>query len=86
MSEVIKHSITIAGHSTSISLENEFWVELNKIAVARDLSLAALVREIDQARGTDTKEAGNLSSSLRVYVLNHLRQQVSDLLPTQQTV
>ena len=45
-----KRSITIHGHQTSISLEDEFWQELAAIAQARDLSLNALVTEIDKAR------------------------------------
>lgn len=69
MSKITKRSMTIAGHSTSISLEDEFWIELNKIAVRQDLSLAGLVAQIDSER---LKEGGsNLSSALRVYVLKH---------------
>lgn len=61
---VIKHSLSIAGHRTSISLEAAFWSELRAIAEARSLSLAALVGEIDATRGQ-----ANLSSAIRVYVL-----------------
>jgi predicted DNA-binding ribbon-helix-helix protein len=71
MTKITKRSVTIAGHSTSITLEDEFWVELNKISVARGISLASLIHEIDKTR------RGNLSSTLRVYILNHLK----DLLP-----
>ena len=60
-----KRSLTIAGHRTSISLEEEFWVELKLAAEAEGKSLATLVGEIDEAR------SGNLSSALRVWVLRH---------------
>lgn len=63
-----KHSLTIAGHRTSISLEQAFWAALRRIAAARGRSLAALVAEIDATRG-----AANLSSAIRVYVLTSLR-------------
>lgn len=61
---IVKRSLTIAGHRTSISLEEDFWTELKRIAGARDLSLAALVAEIDSGR-----RQANLSSALRVHVL-----------------
>ncbi len=66
---VVKRSLTIAGHATSISLEDPFWQELRRIAAARGLSLAGLVSEIDAERG-----GANLSSALRVYVLEMLKQ------------
>ena len=59
-----KHSVVIAGHATSITLEPEFWAQLKRIAKVRGLSLAALVAEIDATRRR------NLSAALRVYVLN----------------
>ena len=65
----------IEGHQTSISLEDAFWAELSAIDRARGLSLNALVAEIDHARGTP--EAGNLSSALRLYVLEELKKQRS---------
>ena len=60
----LKRSLTIAGHRTSLSLEPEFWEALQQAATARGLSVAALVTEIDQARG-----ARNLSSAVRVWLL-----------------
>ncbi len=63
-----KHSLTIAGHRTSISLEEEFWAELKAAAEAEGKSLAGLVAEIDEAR------TGNLSSALRIWVLKRLQQ------------
>lgn len=62
-----KRSVTLAGHATSVSLEDAFWQALGEIAAERGLSLNALVAEIDGAR------AGNLSSACRVYVLAWLR-------------
>lgn len=61
---VIKHSLTIAGHRTSISLERAFWDRLNALAGERSMSLASLVAEIDARRG-----AANLSSAIRVVIL-----------------
>jgi predicted DNA-binding ribbon-helix-helix protein len=71
-----KRSVTIDGHRTSISLEDAFWAELSEIARARGLSLNALVAEIDHARGTPQggTTGSNLSSALRLYVLDDLRK------------
>ena len=66
-----KRSVTIDGHRTSVSLEDAFWTELSAIAQARGLSLNALVGEIDQARAA---RRGNLSSTLRLYVLDELKK------------
>lgn len=63
----IKRSIRIAGHSTSISLEPEFWNELKRIAALDNCSLNQLVMSVDKNR------TGNLSSALRVFVLKRLR-------------
>lgn len=68
-----KRSVTIDGHRTSISLEDAFWEELGRLAHDRGLSLNALVAEIDHARGT----AGNLSSALRLHVLEMLKRKIS---------
>lgn len=64
-----KHSTTLHGHRTSISLEDAFWDELRSIAETRKMSFAALLAEIDDGRPADS----NLSSSLRVYVLDWLK-------------
>lgn len=69
MSGPEKRSVTIAGHSTSVSLEAEFWDALHEIARREGRSLAALLREIDAARG----ESG-LSSAARLYALDYFRQ------------
>ncbi len=65
---VIKRSIAIAGHRTSISLEEPFWEELRRIAQARGVALQRLVAEIDAGRAGE-----NLSSALRLFVLEDLR-------------
>jgi predicted DNA-binding ribbon-helix-helix protein len=64
MARDLKRSLTIAGHRTSLSLEAEFWEALREEAARRKLSVAALVTEIDQSRGTR-----NLSSAVRVWLL-----------------
>lgn len=69
---VIKRSVMIAGHRTSVSLEQPFWDALREIAEARDSSIAGLVAEIDARRGD-----GNLSSAIRLFVLAHFRQAAS---------
>jgi len=61
--QIQKRSITLAGHKTSLSLEEAFWVALKDEAERRQLSLNALVEEIDRNR------QGNLSSAVRVYLL-----------------
>ena len=66
----VKRSVLIAGHATSLSLEDEFWSELRRMARARGLSLAALLTEIDAARG-----ARSLSSAARVFVLRALKEE-----------
>ena len=65
MSSVVKRSVTIRGHRTSLSLEQPFFDRLQVIATRRQISLAALIAEIDGARPRDA----NLSSALRIFVL-----------------
>ena len=72
---VIKRSIVIAGHKTSVSLEDAFWQGLKEIAAARHVSLAELIGAIDGGR-----RDGNLSSAIRLFVLDHYRGR-SGLLP-----
>lgn len=64
-----KRSLTIAGHRTSVSVEEPFWDGLNEIARLRRLSIAALVTTIDRGR----QGRGNLSSAIRIYVLEWYR-------------
>lgn len=68
----VKRSVRIAGHSTSVSLEPEFWEALKAIAAARGVSLNAVVAEVDGQRST------NLSSALRVHVLKTLSAQQAE--------
>ena len=64
-----KISVIIAGrHQTSISLEEEFWLEFQKISKEKDISINQLVTEIDS-----THERENLSSAIRIYILNYLK-------------
>ena len=65
---LIKHSVRIAGHATSISLESAFWEALCEIAALRRLSVNALLSQIDAERG------GNLSSAIRLFVLESSRR------------
>ncbi len=67
-STVIKRSIVLKGHKTSVSLETEFWEGLREIARAQKTKLAELAQQINQDRN-----GGNLSSAIRVFVFNHLR-------------
>jgi len=64
-----KRSVLIAGHATSVSLEEAFWKALKKIADARGQSLNTLVTEIDAARPPNM--SANLSSAIRVFVLRN---------------
>lgn len=67
-SPVVKRSIVIAGHKTSVSLEDAFWKALKEIAGARHVTLSDLVSTIDSER-----RHGNLSSAIRLFVLEHYR-------------
>ncbi len=67
-SPVVKRSIVIAGHKTSVSLEDAFWQGLKQIAGGRDMTLSDLVATIDHDR-----RQGNLSSAIRLFVLDHYR-------------
>lgn len=65
-----KRSMRIAGHRTSLALEQEFWAGLERIARARSQSLPVLIASIDEKRGKDTPEA-SLASAVRVFVLEN---------------
>ena len=75
-SPVVKRSIVIAGHKTSVSLEDAFWRGLKEIASARNMTLSDMVASIDGGR-----RQGNLSSAIRLFVLDHYRGQNSGSLP-----
>ena len=68
-SSVVKRSVTIAGHATSVSLEEAFWAGLARIAKAEKTSTAALLRRIDATRSQPDASTANLSSAIRVFVL-----------------
>jgi predicted DNA-binding ribbon-helix-helix protein len=72
-STVIKRSIVLAGHKTSLSLEDEFWNAFREIARGRDMSVSDLVGEIDSDR-----QHANLSSAVRLFVLDFYREQYAN--------
>jgi predicted DNA-binding ribbon-helix-helix protein len=63
---IVKRSIVIDGHKTSVSIEGAFWSDLKEIAHAQETTLSELVAKIDQ-----TRERGSLSSAIRVFILEH---------------
>ncbi len=69
-STILKRSIVLRGHKTSVSLEDEFWYALKEIASSRRITATELISEVDAKRAP-----GNLSSLLRVMVLSHYRHQ-----------
>lgn len=69
----VKRSLTLRGHRTSVSLEDEFWNAFRQIAASRGVPLNALAAEIDDTRGL---EAG-LASAIRVFVLRELQSKIS---------
>ena len=68
---VIKRSIVVDGHKTSVSLEDDFWEGLREIARRHRVTLSDLVGSIDSQR-----QHGNLSSTVRLFVLSHYRQRI----------
>lgn len=66
----VKHSLTLRGHRTSVSLEAEFWQAFRDIAAERGTTLNQLAIEIDEARETDI----GLASAIRIFVLHHYRR------------
>ena len=69
-SSVVKRSIVIDGHKTSVSLEDPFWTDLKMIAHTQQTTLSGLITKID-----GTREQGNLSSAIRLFVLHHFRNE-----------
>jgi predicted DNA-binding ribbon-helix-helix protein len=67
-SPVVKRSVVIGGHKTSVSLEEAFWDGMKEISRERGKTISELVSEID-----DRRQQGNLSSALRLFVLDHFR-------------
>ena len=70
-SPIVKRSVIVDGHKTSLSLEDEFWQGLKMIAAGRRMPIARLVHQIDRER-----QHRNLSSTIRLFVLGHYRSQV----------
>ena len=73
-SPVVKRSVVLGGHKTSVSLEDEFFKGLKEIAGRRHVNLSDLVGSIDAQR-----QQGNLSSALRLFVLEFYRSQIPDI-------
>jgi predicted DNA-binding ribbon-helix-helix protein len=72
-SAVVKRSLVIAGHKTSVSLEAAFWTALKDIAAGRQQTMSDLVGAIDAER-----KQGNLSSAIRLFVLDHYQARLGD--------
>jgi len=77
-SPVVKRSIVVAGHKTSVSLEEAFWNGMKEISALRNITLSELVGEIDGSR-----QQGNLSSAIRLFVLDHFRSKAGTAVPPQ---
>ena len=77
---VMKRSVVLAGHKTSVSVEDAFWNSLKKIAARRHLTLSALLSTIDSGR-----DHGNLSSAIRLFVLAFYRDQIEGVLKVHET-
>ena len=73
-SPIVKRPIVLAGHKTSVSLEDAFWSGLKEIAGKRLMTLSTLVDTIDAQR-----QQGNLSSALRLFVLEFYRSQMPEV-------
>jgi predicted DNA-binding ribbon-helix-helix protein len=80
-SPVVKRSVVIAAHKTSVSLEDAFWNALKEIAIARGSTLSNLVTSIDVGRGQ-----GNLSSCLRLFVLGFYRNRLTEAASPRNTM
>ncbi|GLR91318.1 ribbon-helix-helix domain-containing protein [Bradyrhizobium iriomotense] len=77
-SPVVKRSIVVAGHKTSVSLEAAFWNGMKEISGLRNMTLSELVDEIDRNR-----PHGNLSSAIRLFVLDHFKNRATAIQPQQ---
>jgi predicted DNA-binding ribbon-helix-helix protein len=69
----IKHSLTLQGHRTSVTLEAEFWQAFRTIAQEKGIALNALAAQVDAGRAPET----GLASAIRVYVLRHYQTQAT---------
>jgi predicted DNA-binding ribbon-helix-helix protein len=77
-SPIVKRSIVLGGHKTSVSLEDAFWRGLKDIAHGQHVTLSNMVAEIDRSR-----QQSNLSSAIRLFVLDRLRAQTSNVAAVQ---
>ena len=68
----VKRSLTLRGHRTSVSLEDEFWVAFREIAASRDVPLNVLAAEIDASRGLDS----GLASAIRIFVFREIQSKI----------
>ncbi len=75
-SPIVKRSIVVGGHKTSVSLEEAFWNGMKEISGARGMTLSELIEGIDADR-----QQGNLSSALRLFVLDHFKSRAPHLAP-----
>ncbi|MGV7219648.1 ribbon-helix-helix domain-containing protein [Bradyrhizobium sp. UFLA05-112] len=71
-SPVVKRSIVVASHKTSVSLEEAFWTAMKEISSLRNMTLSELVGDIDRNR-----QQGNLSSAIRLFVLDYFKSRVA---------
>ena len=69
----VKHSVTLKGHRTSVSLEDEFWQEFRNLAAEKSMPINALVAKIDEERGMEI----GLASAIRLYVLLALKDRLA---------
>jgi predicted DNA-binding ribbon-helix-helix protein len=65
---VNKHTVKVNGHDTSVFIEEEFWLELKNISKLKKKSISVLISDVDK-----NKKTQNLSSAIRLYILNHLK-------------
>lgn len=72
---VVKRSVMVGGHKTSVSLEDAFWISLKDIALRSSLSLSGLLEKIDRHRQTS-----NLSSAIRLFVLDYFRKRAISMM------
>jgi predicted DNA-binding ribbon-helix-helix protein len=72
---VVKRSVVVGGHKTSVSLEDAFWTSLKDIATRRGMTLSTQIASIDTDRRTS-----NLSSAIRLYVLEHFRTRAASTM------
>ena len=63
-----KHTVNVNGHDTSVFIEEEFWLELKYISKLKKKSISVLISDVDK-----NKKTQNLSSAIRLYILNHLK-------------